>query len=102
MGRPCCARAAARRTTGSTPKAGSIPYVRMLVFTDPASGREHWLLNFACHPTAAGGDEAPYISGDFPGNAMARIECHPAARDLQLPDRLLWQHQSRQIHRLRQ
>ncbi|HEX9114494.1 MAG TPA: hypothetical protein VGA61_00375 [Anaerolineae bacterium] len=50
------------------------PYVRMLVFSDPANGREHWLLNYACHPTAAGGDEAPYITGDFPGNAMARIE----------------------------
>jgi hypothetical protein len=50
------------------------PYARMLVFTDPASGREHWLLNYACHPTAASDDEAPYITGDFPGNAVARIE----------------------------
>ncbi len=50
------------------------PYVYMLVFTDPASGREHWLLNYGCHPTAAGGDEAPYVTGDFPGNAMARIQ----------------------------
>jgi neutral ceramidase len=49
------------------------PYVRMLVLSDAADGREHWLMNYACHPTAAGGDEAPYITGDFPGNAMARI-----------------------------
>lgn len=74
------------------------PYVRMLVFTDPASGREHWLLNYACHPTAAGGDEAPYITGDFPGNAMARIEATRPPRDVQLPHRLLWQHQSGQIY----
>src|SRR5581483_1848211 len=50
------------------------PYVRVAIFTDPATQREHWLLNYSCHPTVAGGDEGPYITGDFPGNAMARIE----------------------------
>ena len=50
------------------------PFVRLLVFQDVESRREHWLFNYCCHPSAAGGDEGPYITGDFPGEAMSCID----------------------------
>ncbi|NSW56050.1 MAG: neutral/alkaline non-lysosomal ceramidase N-terminal domain-containing protein [Armatimonadetes bacterium] len=37
-------------------------------------GDEIVLLNYCCHPSAAGGDEGPYITGDFPGYAIQEIE----------------------------
>jgi neutral ceramidase len=50
------------------------PFLRLIVFRDVESEREHWLLNYCCHPSAAGGDEGPYITGDFPGKAMLELE----------------------------
>lgn len=32
------------------------------------------LLNYCCHPSAAGGDEGPYVTGDFPGYAIHEIK----------------------------
>ena len=50
------------------------PFLRLIVFRDIESEREHWLLNYCCHPTAAGGDEGPYVTGDFAGEAMLQLE----------------------------
>jgi hypothetical protein len=50
------------------------PFTRLVVFQDLGSEREHWLISYCCHPTSAGGDEGPYITADFPGEAMSRIE----------------------------
>jgi len=48
------------------------PKVRVLVF-DRAHDRV-FAMCYCCHPSAAGGDEGPYITGDFPGYALARLE----------------------------
>lgn len=48
------------------------PLVRVLTFH--RDDGEVILLNYCCHPSAAGGDEGPYVTGDFPGYALSKIE----------------------------
>lgn len=48
------------------------PLVRVVSFKRDEG--EILLLNYCCHPSAAGGDEGPYVTGDFPGYAIQEIE----------------------------
>ena len=48
------------------------PLVRVLSFRRDRG--EALLINYCCHPSASGGDEGPYITGDFPGYAIMEIE----------------------------
>lgn len=50
------------------------PLVRVLVFADPTGSPFGLLVSYACHVTVAGGDEAPYITSDFPGEAIRCLE----------------------------
>ena len=48
------------------------PLVRVLAFFD--GGKPFGvMMNYACHVTVAGGDEAPYVTADFPGEALRRL-----------------------------
>ncbi len=48
------------------------PLVRTLAFFE--SGKPFGvMMNYACHVTVAGGDEAPYVTADFPGEALRRL-----------------------------
>ncbi|MFQ6097760.1 MAG: neutral/alkaline non-lysosomal ceramidase N-terminal domain-containing protein, partial [Armatimonadota bacterium] len=49
------------------------PLARIVSFRR-LDGREIILQNFSCHPTATGGDEAPYVTADFPGHALRLTE----------------------------
>lgn len=42
------------------------PLVRMVLFKEVDTGKLIGICNYNCHPTAAGGDEGPYATGDFP------------------------------------
>ncbi|NPV07941.1 MAG: hypothetical protein HPY83_08265 [Anaerolineae bacterium] len=50
------------------------PWVRVLRLSEIGGPREVLLLNYCCHPTAAGGDEEWYVTADFPGEAMRLLE----------------------------
>ncbi|MFH1023701.1 MAG: neutral/alkaline non-lysosomal ceramidase N-terminal domain-containing protein [Planctomycetota bacterium] len=50
------------------------PLVRALVFCADDGRPFGVMFNYACHVTVAGGDEAPYITADFPGEAIRRLE----------------------------
>ncbi len=48
------------------------PRVRVLAF-ERARDRV-FAMCYCCHPSAAGGDEGPYLTGDFPGHALSLLE----------------------------
>ena len=50
------------------------PLVRLVLFREKANGRMIGICNYNCHPSAAGGDEGPYATGDFPGVGMSQAE----------------------------
>jgi len=59
------------------------PLVRVLCFERAGGGI--MLSNYCCHPTASGGDEGPYITGDFPAYALACLESEePGLRGIYL------------------
>ncbi|MGQ9729855.1 MAG: neutral/alkaline non-lysosomal ceramidase N-terminal domain-containing protein [Candidatus Zipacnadales bacterium] len=53
------------------------PFVRVISF-EAEDGRQWAILSYACHPTATGGDEAPYATADFPGCARVLMETERA------------------------
>ena len=55
------------------PRGPIDPFCRVVHFRRPGRS-DGVLVNYACHPTAAGGDEVPLITGDFPGDALRRLE----------------------------
>jgi hypothetical protein len=55
------------------PEGDIDPFVRVVAF-DAADGGSWALVSYACHPTSTGGDEAPYVTADFPGEAIRRLE----------------------------
>jgi len=55
------------------PRGPIDPFCRVIHF-QRAGRADGVLVNYACHPTAAGGDEVPLITGDFPGDALRRLE----------------------------
>lgn len=58
----------------SKPEGQIDPLLRVVLFRAIDSGRLIGLCNYNCHPSAAGGDEGPYATGDFPGVGMAIAE----------------------------
>jgi hypothetical protein len=50
------------------------PLLRMVLFQAVDDGRLIGICNYNCHPTAGGGDEGPYATGDFPGMGMTLAE----------------------------
>lgn len=50
------------------------PLLRLVLFRSRTTGRMIGICNYSCHPSAAGGDEGPYATGDFPGRGMALAE----------------------------
>jgi len=56
------------------PEGDFDPWARVLRFREADGPREVLLLNYCCHPTAAGGDEEWYVTADFPGEAMRLLE----------------------------
>lgn len=50
------------------------PLLRAVFFRSLKDGALTGILNYNCHPSAAGGDEGPYATGDFPGRGMAIAE----------------------------
>jgi len=50
------------------------PLVRLVLFRSREDGSLTGIVNYNCHPSAAGGDEGPYATGDFPGVGMAVAE----------------------------
>jgi hypothetical protein len=50
------------------------PLLRMVPFQAVDDGRLVGICNYNCHPTAGGGDEGPYATGDFPGMGMTLAE----------------------------
>ena len=54
---------------------GSIdPLLRAVFFRSLKDGAVIGIVNYNCHPTAAGGDEVGYATGDFPGVGMTVAE----------------------------
>jgi len=59
------------------PRGHIDPRVGVISFTAPEGRPVATLYNYACHPSAAGGDSPPVISADYPGFASHMIEtCH--------------------------
>ena len=56
------------------PRGHIDPEVGVLAFTSPAGEPLATLYNYACHPSAAGGDSPPVICADYPGYASHTIE----------------------------
>ena len=56
------------------PEGAVDPLLRLVLFRSKKSGRAIGICNYSCHPSAAGGDEGPYATGDFPGRGMALAE----------------------------
>jgi hypothetical protein len=50
------------------------PLLRLVLFRSPKDGSLTGIVNYSCHPSAAGGDEGPYATGDFPGFGLAVAE----------------------------
>jgi hypothetical protein len=50
------------------------PLLRLVLFRSRKDGSLTGIVNYSCHPSAAGGDEGPYATGDFPGAGMAMAE----------------------------
>ncbi len=50
------------------------PLLRLVLFRSRKDGSQIGVVNYNCHPSATGGDEGPYASGDFPGIGMAIVE----------------------------
>ena len=50
------------------------PLLRAVLFRSLKDGAVIGIVNYNCHPTAAGGDELGYATGDFPGVGMAIAE----------------------------
>ncbi len=60
------------------------PRVRVAVFR-AGDGSAIGIANYGCHPSAAGGDEGPYVSGDFAGRGLEMAEAdRPGLRLLHL------------------
>jgi len=57
----------------SEPEGHIDPLVRTLVFRRSGKGNVCW-VNYHGHPTATGGDEGPWSTGDFPGQALRLLE----------------------------
>jgi hypothetical protein len=49
------------------------PLVRLVLFRTKAQGTIG-VVNYNCHPSAAGGDEGPFVTGDFAGRGIALTE----------------------------
>lgn len=49
------------------------PLVRLMLFRAKAGGTIG-IVNYSCHPSAAGGDEGPFVTGDFAGVGLAAAE----------------------------
>jgi hypothetical protein len=52
------------------------PLLRAVLFRSLADGSLVGIVNYNCHPTAAGGEELGYATGDFPGVGMALAEAN--------------------------
>jgi hypothetical protein len=50
------------------------PLLRLVLFRSRKDGFLTGIVNYNCHPSAAGGDEGPYATGDFPGVGMPMAE----------------------------
>ncbi len=50
------------------------PLCRIVLFRSRKDRSMMGIVNYNCHPSAAGGDEGPYATGDFPGAGMAIAE----------------------------
>ena len=50
------------------------PLLRAVLFRSLADGSLIGIVNYNCHPTAAGGEELGYATGDFPGVGMTLAE----------------------------
>lgn len=64
----------------SHPEGDFDPWVRVLRLSEAGGSREVLLLNYCCHPTAAGGDEEWYVTADFPGETMRLLEAERPGR----------------------
>ena len=62
------------------PEGNIDPWVRLLLLQESNGPRQALILNYCCHPTAAGGDEERYVTGDFPGEAMRLLEMERQGR----------------------
>ena len=61
------------------PEGDIDPFARVLSF-DADDGRQWVLMAYACHPTSTGGDEAHYVTADFPGAAQKVLEAEREGR----------------------
>lgn len=50
------------------------PLLRLVLFRNFRDGSLIGIVNYSCHPTAAGGEELGYATGDFPGVGMTMAE----------------------------
>jgi neutral ceramidase len=50
------------------------PLLRAVFFRSLKDGATIGIVNYNCHPTAAGGEEVGYATGDFPGVGMTMAE----------------------------
>ena len=50
------------------------PLLRAVLFRSLKDGAVTGMVNYNCHPTAAGGEELGYATGDFPGVGMTLAE----------------------------
>jgi hypothetical protein len=50
------------------------PLLRAVLFRSLKDGAVTGIVNYNCHPTAAGGEEVGYATGDFPGVGMTIAE----------------------------
>lgn len=50
------------------------PLLRAVIFRSLKDGSLTGIINYNCHPTAAGGEEVGYATGDFPGVGMTLAE----------------------------
>jgi len=62
------------------PEGDIDPWVRVIRLREQSGEREALILNYCCHPTAAGGDEERYATADFPGHAMRLLEAERPGR----------------------
>jgi hypothetical protein len=56
------------------PRGHIDPAVGVIAFSTPDGSPVATLYNYACHPSAAGGDSPPVICADYPGYASHMIE----------------------------
>jgi len=55
------------------PEGDIDPTVRVLYFQPVQAGLPVAWIQYACHPASAGGDEAGYVTADFPSGGIARV-----------------------------